>query len=248
MHFFGVMFHCMVISGSTWKALITSLVGCLICGGCIFDTNQPIAPLTMQYIGTQGDTVSPLAVLRFAFSDSLASPLDFTFAPPVAQLYAITLNPSKDTATLSFVEMLPGSIRYALTLGSPITATNGSMLSPGNDSTVIWTGAREHEPNNSPGTADTLKPSIWGLLSDAQDTDVYCVPSSHRAYYLETLSGQVSFSLKDSLLNDVVASNFAAGAVDTFTVPDSTHFPVYIYVFSPIRGTEGYYRLGVAHH
>jgi hypothetical protein len=221
----------------------------ILTSGCIFDTNQPTAPLTMQYIGIQGDTVSPLAVLRFAFSDSLASPLDFTFAPPVAQLYGITLNPSKDTATLSFVEMLPGNTRYVLTLGSPITATNGSMLGPGNDSAVIWTGAREHEPNNSPATADTLKPpAVWGLLSDAQDTDVYCIPSSQRAYYLEILSGQVSFSLKDSLLNDVVASSSATGAVDTFTVPDSTHFPVYIYVFSPIKGTDGYYKLGVAHH
>jgi hypothetical protein len=248
--FYPVTCHCMVTFNIPRFVLSAALFGCLIASGCIFDNSQPTAPLTMQYVGNQGDTVSPLAVLQFAFSDSLAAvPLDFTFTPPVAQLYGITLNPSRDTATLSFVEMLPGNTRFVLKLASTVTATNGSSISPGYDSTVIWTGAREHEPNNSPGTADTLKPpAIWGLLSDAQDTDVYCVPSAQRAYYLETLSGQVAFSLKDSLLNDVVSSGAAAGSIDTFTVPDGTRYPVYIYVFSPIKGTEGYYRLGVAQH
>jgi hypothetical protein len=201
----------------------------------------------MQYIGTQGDTVSPLAVLHFAFSDSITSPLDFAFSPPVAQDYGISFNPANDTATLSFVEMLPGNTRYVVKLKTAVASTNGSAISPGNDSAVIWTGATEHEPNNSPALADTLKPpAIYGTLSDAQDTDVYNIPLKHAAFYFQTFTGQTSFSVKDSLLQDVsVAAGAGAGTADTFMVPGSTLFPIYVFVFSPIKGVTGVYRLGI---
>jgi hypothetical protein len=224
---------------------ITALLGCLG-GGCIFDNNQPVAPLTMQYIGTQGDTVSPLAVLRFAFSDSLASPLDFDFSPSVAQRYDMTFNPARDTATLSFVEMLPGNTRYVLRLKSAIAAANGSTLSTGNDSTVLYTGAKEQEPNNTPALADTLKPpAIYGMLSEASDTDVYCVPQKRTALYFRTFAGQASFSVKDSMLRDVRPGAGSAGTADTFIVPDSTLFPIYVFVFSPIKGVACIYRFGI---
>jgi hypothetical protein len=229
----------------SFLSAFTAALACLALGGCIFDVSQPAAPLTMQYIGNQGDTVSPLAVLRFAFSDSLASPLDFDFSPPVAQDYGITFNSSRDTATLSFVDMLPGDTRYVLKLKSTITAKNGSTIDPGNDSAMIWTGTRESEPNNSPATADTLRsPKVWGQLSDARDTDVYCVPSPQKAYYLENLFSQISFSVKDSLLQTVTV-NGGSAAIDTFTIPVGTQFPIYILVFSPIKGTVGNYAIGI---
>jgi hypothetical protein len=213
--------------------------------GCIFDANQPLAPLTMQYAGTQGDTVSPLAVLKFAFSDSLASPLDFDFSPPVAQRYEMTFNPAKDTATLSFIEMLPGNTRYILRLKSQVTAANGSTLSTGNDSTVLFTGAEEQEPNNSPALADILKPpALFGTLPEAPDTDVFCLPSKHKALFLATVKGQVSFSLKDSMLRDVNITQ-GPGAIDTFNVPDNMLFPIYVFVFSSIKGVAGFYKLGI---
>jgi hypothetical protein len=224
-----------------------AFLGSLV-AGCIFDENQPVAPLTMQYVGNQGDTVSPLAVLRFTFSDSLASSLDFDFSPPVAQNYGITVNPATDTATLSFIEMLPGNTRFVIKLKSMITSRGGSTLSPGNDSTVIFTGAKEQEPNNDPALADTLKPpAIYGMLPEASDTDVYYVPSKHDVLYLKTFTGQISLSVKDSLLHGVrVTGGLGADAADTFTVPDSTLFPIYVYIFSPIKGVTGFYRLGLA--
>ena len=216
-----------------------------LAAGCIFDATKPVPPLTMQYVGNQGDTVSPLAVLRFAFSDSLASPLDFDFSPPVAQLYGITFSSSRDTAALSFFEMLTGNTRYVVKLKSALTSTNGATMDIGNDSTVIWTGASEHEPNNTTGTADTLvPPAIYGLLTTAPDTDVYCLPSRQTAFYCEAFTNQIAFSLKDSLLQNVPLPGDLSGT-DTFTVPDGTRFPVYIFVFSLINGTKGYYKLGV---
>jgi hypothetical protein len=221
-----------------------AFIGCLA-AGCIFDGDQPVTPLSMQYIGNQGDTVSPLAVLRFAFSDSLASPLDFDFSPPVAQLYSIALNPGNDTATISFVEMLPGNTKYVLNLKTTITSKNGSTLSPGNDSTVVYTGEKEREPNNTPKTADTVAFSaVYGMLADAADTDVYRVGSPQNAFYFEAFTDQTSFSVKDSMLSDVSVSG-GFGPIDTFTVPDNTRFPLYIFVFSPIKGTVGYYKFGI---
>jgi hypothetical protein len=221
-----------------------AFIGCLA-AGCIFDGDQPVTPLAMHYIGNQGDTVSPLAVLRFAFSDSLASPLDFDFSPPVAQRYSITLNPGYDTATISFVEMLPGNTRFVLNIKSTITSKNGSALSPGNDSTVVYTGAKEHEPNNTPQTADIMVfPAVYGLLVDAADTDMYCVPSRQDAFYFEAFTDQTSFSVKDSMLSDVPYSGHS-GPIDTFTVPRDTRFPLYVVVYSPIKGTVGYYKFGI---
>jgi hypothetical protein len=221
------------------------LLGCLL-GGCIFDTFQPAAPLTMQYIGDQGDTVPPLAVLRFAFSDSLTSPLDFAFTPPVAQPYAITFNTASDTAALSFVEMLPGNTRYALRLKSPVVGENGSTLDAGSDSVIIYTAATEAEPNNTPATADTLRPpAVYGMLGLAADTDVYCIAKNQNAFYCEAFTGRTSFSVKDSFLQDVPVTG-GPGKTDTFTLPDTTHFPVYVTIFSPIKGTAVYYKFGMA--
>jgi hypothetical protein len=225
--------------------LCIAILGCLL-SGCIFDAQNPVSPLTMRYIGGQGDTVSPLPVLRFAFSDSIVSPLDFDFSPPVAQPYEVTFNPQKDTATLSFIEMLQGNTRYLLRLKSTVTSKNGSMLNKDDDSIVIYTGATEREPNNTPACADTLlAPAVYGMLVEAMDTDVYCLPSPQKALYFEAFTDQTSFSVKDSLQQDVPVSGHF-GTIDTFTVPDGTHFPVFVYVFSPIKGTIGYYKLGVA--
>lgn len=219
-------------------------LGCLS-AGCIFDATKPVPPLTMQYVGNLGDTVSPMAVLRFAFSDSLTSPLDFDISPPVAQLYEIAFNSSRDTATLSFFEMLPGNTRYILKLKSGVTSKNGATMGTGYDSTVIWTGASEHEPNNTTGTADTLAPpAVYGLLSTASDTDVYCVPSRQKAFYCEAFTNRISLFIKDSLLQNVPLPGDSSGT-DTFTVPDGTPFPIHIFVFSFINGAADYYKLGI---
>jgi hypothetical protein len=223
------------------------LAACLAIAGCIFDGNQPVAPLTMQFIGAMGDTVSPLAELRFAFSDSLVSPLDFTFTPPVAQLYEISFNPSHDTATVSFLEMLPGNSRFLLKLKSPIISKNGSTLNPGNDSAIIYTASEETEPNNSPGTADTLSAAAkYGMLADAADTDVYCVPSGGSVFCFEAFTDQTTFSVRDGNLSDVACTIASGPAADTVTIPASASPPVSVFVFSSVRGTTGYYRIGPA--
>jgi len=222
----------------------TAFLGCLA-DSCIFGSSMPAGPLTMQYVGIQGDTLSPLAVLRFAFSDSVASPLDFDFSPPVGQSYQITLNSACDTATISFVDLLPGDTRYVVRPKLPLMSRSGSTLDADNDTAVFHTAAAEDEPNNTVATADTLRPlPLYGMLRDASDTDVYCVPEKERALYMETFTGQTSLSVKDSAMQDIPVA-VGLGLSDTFDFPDHTRFPVYVAVFSPIKGTAGYYKLGV---
>ena len=148
-------------------------IACILCT-CIFDNQNPQTPLVMTYVGNGTDTLSPLAKLTFAFSSPVTSSVDFSFFPSNGQLYTVTLNPSRDTVTLSFLEMLQGNTRYVAKLAATVTGSAGSLLSPGNDSVVFYTAFAEHEPNSNRFLADTIRSfDTYGIISPASDTDYY---------------------------------------------------------------------------
>lgn len=222
-----------------------AFTGCIAIG-CIFDTNEPSQPLSMYYLGNSGDTLNPMPVLKFAFSDSINPSLDFSFSPPVAQEYFISFCKTNDTAALTFTEMLPGNTRYVLKLHTTVTAGNDPPLSPGSDSIVFVTARTENEPNDSPNLADTVfAPVVYGVLNTASDTDFYIVPTQKKEYYFESAEPQTDYAVFDSLLRPVTVTR-RSGIADTFTIARDVVFPIYISVSSSIRGMSSSYKLGVA--
>jgi len=212
--------------------------------GCIFDNQKQTPLLTMQYTGTQGDTLSPMPTISFAFSAPIDSSVDFAFFPPVSQLYTVTYSNTCDTIHIAFCEMLSGNTRYAVKLASSVLSRSGSTVDAGSsDSAVFFTAACEQEPNNSIALADTIRPpSIYGTLPTASDTDVYCAVSSRcKSFFVTSACTNDTFTILDSALSPVNVSY----SNDTATVPDSVRYPLYIFVFATVNGCGGIYKLGV---
>jgi len=225
------------------KTVAITAVFVILAPSCIFDLNTATTSLTMTYLGTQRDTLSPEPTLRFVFSSPLNSPLDFNFSPSVGQPYSITFDTAHDTASLSFLEPLPPDTRFSLTLTSSLTARDGSTLAPGNDSAVFITGHGETEPNNKPDFADTVSSYVYGFLSTSQDSDFYCVPKKHASYYC-IASDNTVFSVFDSLFNHVQTISIGNDS-NAFTVPDTTRYPLTVCIYSSVKGILGNYKFGI---
>jgi hypothetical protein len=224
------------------------LAQCLLAlfSGCLFDTTKPVEPLTMTRVDGNGDTVAPFPSLRFAFSKPLAdSTVELDFYPPTTAMYYTALNGTKDTLTLTVVGMLAGDTRFVVRLASIVASRDGSLLYPGDDSTVIFTGQAEHEPNNSIQLSDTLfSSSIFGLTDYALDTDVYVVPGAQqRRFFLVSPDGRDSCVVLDSMLRQV-APSFSNASSDSFFIPDTIPRPLYVFIFSSMKGTGGHYEFG----
>jgi hypothetical protein len=218
-------------------------IAAILCS-CIFDDQNPQPPLSMTYVGNGSDTLSPFAKLAFAFSSPVASPVDFSFLPNSGQLYTITLNPGKDTVTISFLEMLYGNTRYVARLATTVSGSDDSFLSPGNDSVVFYTAFAENEPNNTMFLADTVRTqNTYGIISPASDTDYYVLPAySSRPLCFFSSTSQDSFAIIDNTQTAIRFSKYGS-KVDSVALPDSAAYPLYITVFSTIKGSTGYYKL-----
>jgi hypothetical protein len=226
------------------------LTQCLLAlfSGCLFDTTKPVEPLTMNRVDGTGDTVAPFPSLRFAFSKPLAdSAVELDFSPPTTAIYYTSLNRTKDSLTLTVVGMLAGDTRYVLRRASIVASGDGSRLFPGDDSTVIFTGQAEHEPNNTIQLSDTIfSSSIFGMTDYALDTDVYVVPPmQQRRFFLASLDGRDSCVVLDSMLRQV-APSFSNASIDSFFIPDTVPLPLHVFIFSSMKGTGGHYEFGVA--
>jgi len=104
--------------------------------------------------------------MQFALSAQLAdTSVDVVFSPPFAGAYDIDLNATRDTLTLSVLDMLQGNTTYVLKLKSSVHSTAGAWLYPYQDSVVFTprprAGAQRHFD-----LADTLlAPVIYGMIS-----------------------------------------------------------------------------------
>jgi hypothetical protein len=229
------------------SALALSVCAAWLAGGCIYNNTPPAQAITLDWIGATSQPVSPAPTMQFALSAQLAdTSVDVVFSPPFAGAYDIDLNATRDTLTLSVLDMLQGNTTYVLKLKSSVHSTAGAWLYPYQDSVVFTTAAREQEPNGTFALADTLlAPVIYGMISDAQDTDVYLVPAARRGtLFVSSADNRAAFLVFDSLGRGVAVSS-AASAPDTFTIPDSVDFPVYIKIFGFINGMPGMYQFGI---
>jgi hypothetical protein len=229
------------------RVLFTALLSAsCIAADCLFGNNSPAEPISLSLVNA-GDTVPPSPTLRFYVGSPLAdSSVDFVFSPATAALYSVYLNDTRDTITLSFLDMLDGNTRYVLRLKSAIHSAAGAWLFPNEDSIVIFTAACEHEPNYSFSLADTLfSSSIFGRISQAADTDVYCVPKAGPTmFFLSSFDARDTFFMFDSLLRSVPAES-KAGFKDTITIPDTTRFPLFVKILSYVNGSTGKYEFGI---
>jgi hypothetical protein len=212
---------------------------------CIFDINVPPEPLKIKLL-TSDSIVSPSPCLRFAASSALAdsSVIEFNFYPPISAQYFISLNNTKDTITLEFLEFLEGNTKYIITFKKPLYSVDGAVLLAVKDSFFIKTGFKEHEPNNNFILADTLFSYIYGKISNASDTDVYYIPFiATKGFYLKSYDFRDTFLIYDS--TKVQLSSISKATLeDTIVILDEIKFPIFIKIFSCISGSTGKYLLG----
>ncbi len=146
-------------------------------------TRQQQETLSMRKAAGVGDTVSLFAQIPIVFSlplkDSLVS-LDIE--PDVGQGYRLRLNEGRDTLRLSLAPSLAsgfhGCTRYTVRPDTILTAIDGPMLYPEDDSIVFFTWPEESGQNNSRRSADTLAALCCGMLLTSNDTDYYVTPAA----------------------------------------------------------------------
>jgi hypothetical protein len=226
-----------------------TIIVCLVVS-CIFDNRGNEGPLTMTCVNAKTDTLSVFPQLQFAFSAPLSdSSVSLAFSPPTSARYAAFLNPTHDTLTLDVMEMLDGNTRYALRLAQPVTSKDGVVLGPSQDSLVFLTYPREHEPNDTKDLADTLTTIMFGTVSNVADVDVFfCADTMASAkaagVFMQSINSQDSFYIVDSL-SRVFSLGNQIKPIDTIFFTDSMRRPLYAFVVSRIKGSEGDYELGI---
>jgi|GEM_PF-4610988 hypothetical protein len=213
--------------------------------GCAYDLPPPPSPLTLTWVEDASQPISPAPTLNLALSSPISdTSIDFNFSPAVAASYTVLLNSTRDTITLSFLDMLDGNTTYSFTLKSALHSTAGATLDPAEDTIAFTTAAREQEPNGTFALADSLgEAPLYGMISGAADTDVYLISSA--------LGGRLCLAYFDACdtlrlfdsLGRSVAAPVSAPSGDTITVPASAGFPVFAKVFSCVNGSTGMYRL-----
>ena len=232
------------------------MVTAIICMSvsCIFDTRGNEEPLTMTCINAKTDTVSVFPQLQFAFSVPLSdSSVSLAFFPPTSARYVAFLNATHDTLTLDVMEMLDGNTRYVIRLAQPVTSKDGVVLGPLQDSLVFLTYPREHENNDTKELADTLNSVMFGSISNVADIDVFfCadkkasaqVSAKASGVFMQSINSQDSFYIVDSL-SRVFSLGNQIKPMDTIFITDSMTRPLYVFVVSRIKGSEGDYELGI---
>jgi hypothetical protein len=230
------------------NSLATSIM--VLWVSCIFDTRGNDEPLTMTCINPKTDTLSVFPQLRFVFSAPLMdSSVSLAFSPPTSARYAAFLNATHDTLTLNVMEMLDGNTKYVVRLAQPVTSKDGVVLGPSQDSLAFVTYPREHEPNDEKDLADTLTSIIFGTVSNVADVDAFfCTDtkglSKASGVFMQSINSQDSFYIVDSL-SRVFSLGNQIKPIDTIFFTDSMRRPLYAFVVSRIKGSEGDYELGI---
>ncbi len=223
------------------------VVSVMLVSRCVFNNPPPAQPVTLDWIGATTTPVSPAPTLRFALSTAVAdSAVDFVISPPTAANYSVHLNTTKDTLTLAFSDMLQGNTTYALTLSSSLHSSTGSWLYPYQDTIVFTTGAAEQEPNGTFALADTLaSKTIYGMISEPNDTDVFFVPSvpPQATFFVSSVDSRDTFLVFDSLGHNAAIAR-GTPSLDTFAIPGLAGYPIFVKVFSYVKGTVGMYQFG----
>jgi hypothetical protein len=215
---------------------------------CIFDNKGNDVPLTMTCINAKTDTLSVFPQLQFVFSAPLAdSSVALDFSPPISARYVAYLNTKRDTLFLNIMEMLDGNTRYVVRLKNPVTSKDGVVLDPSQDSLTFLTYPREHENNDTKELADTLSSVMFGSISNVSDVDVFfCADTSAAGIFLQSINSQDSFYVIDGL-SHFFGLGHQINQTDTIFLTDSIVRPLYVFVQTRIKGSEGDYELGTAH-
>jgi hypothetical protein len=197
--------------------------------------------------GTTGDTIAPFGSLKLRFTHPVMDPdsVLLSFQPQFTD-YQLFLDSTKDTVALAFTQPLQARTRYSIHLAKAVSAEDGTLLFPSDDSIVVFTAAAEQEPNNTPALADTLRGKLFGQISMVDDSDWFAVPDTTlRTFYLKSTGSSSRFDICDAK-GAPVAQLSAFAAAETLTVPSDCLHPLYIVVSAWNRENGGYYELGVA--
>jgi hypothetical protein len=220
----------------------------LFAAGCMYNNPAPAVPITLIWTDATTGQISPAPTFQFALSTPVAdTSADFVISPPTAANYSVHFNATRDTITLDFLDMLQGNTRYVFTLKSPLHSSAGAWLYPYQDSVSFTTAACEQEPNETFALADTLtSKSIYGMISNADDTDTYVVPAvvAPGKFFISSLAARDTFLVFDSLERGVSVSQ-SVSSLDTFAVPALAGHLAYVKVFSYVKGTVGMYKFGI---
>jgi hypothetical protein len=209
------------------------------------DSSDSSIPFDLVRVGNGGDTIAPFGSLSLRFTHPVASPdsVRFVFQPPYTDCL-VSANATEDTLTLQFMVPLQGETRYSIHLRNQVSARDGSLLFPSDDSIVVFTAAAEQEPNDFPSSADTLTKKIFGTISAADDTDWFSISdTTMREFYLISHGPSSQFDIRDANGAVIVKPSLIAAA-ETLTVPSNAPNPRYLVVTAWNRSNGGYYELG----
>jgi hypothetical protein len=220
--------------------LLLSSVRCLIPIG----SNDNSDPFTFVNAG-DGDTITPYGSIAIRFTRPVAHPdsVHFLFDPPFAD-FLLASNTKGDTLTMQLSLPLNAETRYSIHLKDQITAKDGTLLFPNDDSVVVVTADAEQEPNDQLSTADLLVKKIFGAIASADDTDWFAISDTAlREFYLTSHGSSSRFDVRDVNGTVLVKPSLIAPA-ETLLVPSNSPAPRYLVVSAWNRSNGGYYELG----
>jgi len=230
---------------ATKKISIGSLI--ILCGlllhGCVVPTDSPEKELSLVHESVP-DTISPWDSVAVVFSLPLQDSLAHFTITPSFYMYSQQMCDSRDTVIIRCVEPLDGDTRYVIRLGEMITATNGAVFKPGDDSLVIITASSEREPNNDLRNADSLKNYRFGSVATVNDTDCFLITADEaEMVFLTSFKTRSTCIIVDGEGTETSERSFMQS--DTVPVPDNFSPPLYVKVFGYHRSAGGSYKLGI---
>jgi hypothetical protein len=214
--------------------VVALLAGCGLFGCSFVDEKPP--SLTMRLVSPESDSISIFATLYFAFSFPIVEEqVQFAILPDPGTVFSTRLNTTRDTLILEVTGGLEGSTEYTMLPAHDIRGENGTTLSAEKAAFTLYTHAAEKEPNDRPDTliADRFVSPVFGTVRMVNDTDYFFVS--------QPLSGALSlrsfgpYRCRMQLLSAGQRFVVPAGEenlTNTFAIPDTVAFPLYVAVYS----------------
>lgn len=230
------------IAGNWISTGITVLLFGLLLHGCVVPADSPEKELLLVHDSVP-DTISPWDSIAVVFSRPIRDSLVVFTVTPSLYMYSQRMCDSRDTVVITSVEPFDGSTRYVIRPAEKVTAEDGAVLEPENDSLIIMTAPCEREPNGDLLKADSLKNYRFGTVATVNDTDCFLlIGNGVDGVFLSSFETQSTCFIQDDDGRRTSARSFVQS--DTIEVPDDFSPPLYVKVFCYNRSSGGSYKVG----
>ncbi|MFP4415816.1 MAG: hypothetical protein ACOC4C_01390 [Fibrobacterota bacterium] len=233
---------------------VAAVLAAMVTISCTFQQPEP-EQVVVTMVSPVNDTIVTYPVITFAFSiplqDSTAS---FVFSPHPGEeaSYFTSINETRDTAQLIVQGMLKGRTTYDVYTSDELTAQNGTVFRPSDQSWRFITYPREQEPNDHSEIADTVYDVICGSFSRNDDTDWFRIGiDAVKAIAVSADTGPCGLTLVDSRNRRIrstaltITDPSEISMTDTLYIPDSLQAPFTLIVNPAFSGLASHYRINL---